>query len=133
VAVETWSATIDVFGGPRFEALNLALTRQSFGPIVTPLLRVTLALGGSSPASVLSRLNDAIKVATRNVTVTWKASSSQSGAVTFEYPLSLPRSDFVEFGWRGAMRFGDELTGKRLVFGAFVADSDRRFTFPVSW
>lgn len=133
VAVETWSAIIDSLGAPKLEQLNLMLTRQSFGPIVRPLVKVALALGGNSPATVLARLDDAIKVATRNVHVTWTAAGPRNGTVTFEYPRAMPRSDVVEYGWRGAMRFGEELTGKALQFGPFQCESDRRFTFPVSW
>lgn len=133
IAVETWGAIIDTSGGPKLEALNLALTRQSFGPIIRPLVKVALALGGSSPATVLARLDDAIKVATRNVHATWVSDGPQSGTITFEYPSAMLRSDVVEFGWRGAMRFGEELTGKTLHFGAFQPLSDRRFQFPVRW
>lgn len=133
VAVEAWSAIIDAFGAPRLEQLNLLITRQSFGPIVRPLVKVALALGGNSPATVLARLDDAIKVATRNVKVTWVAGGPTAGTVSFEYPRAMPRPDVVEYGWRGAMRFGEELTGKPIRFGAFQCDSDRRFTFPVSW
>lgn len=133
IAVETWGAIIDTSGAPKLEALNLALTRQSFGPIIRPLVKVALALGGSSPATVLARLDDAIKVATRNVHATWKSDDAQSGSITFEYPRAMTRTDVVEFGWRGAMRFGEELTGKPLQFGSFQILSDRRFTFPVRW
>lgn len=133
IAVETWGAIIDTSGAPKLEALNFALTRQSFGPIIRPLVRVALALGGSSPATVLARLDDAIKVATRNVHATWVSQGPQAGSITFEYPIAMPRSDVVEFGWRGAMRFGEELTGKTLHFGAFQILSDRRFLFPVRW
>lgn len=133
IAVETWGAIIDTSGAPKLEALNLALTRQSFGPIIRPLVKVALALGGSSPATVLARLDDAIKVATRNVHATWTSQGAQNGSITFEYPRAMVRTDVIEFGWRGAMRFGEELTGKTLHFGAFQILSDRRFMFPVRW
>lgn len=133
VALETWGAIIDVAGAPAFEALNLKLTRDSFGPIVKPLLKVVLALGGSSPATVLSRLDDTIMVATKGVKVTWTPSGKDSGTVIFEYPCPMPRQDVVEFGWRGAMRFGEELTGKPLVFAPVERRSDRAFAFPVRW
>lgn len=133
IAVETWGAIIDTSGAPKLEALNLALTRQSFGPIIRPLVKVALALGGSSPATVLARLDDAIKVATRNVHAKWVPQGAQAGSITFEYPGPMRRTDVVEFGWRGAMRFGEELTGKTLRFGAFQSLSDRSFMFPVSW
>lgn len=133
VALEVWGAIIDVAGGPTFEALNLKQTRDSFGPIIRPLLKVVLALGGSSPAAVLARLDDTVKVAMKGLKVTWQPSGDTSGTVLFEYPCPMPRQDIVEYGWRGAMRFGDELTGKPLTFGPVVRKSDRAFAFPVRW
>jgi hypothetical protein len=133
IAVETWGAIIDVAGAQKFEALNLKITRESFGPIVKPLLKVVLALGGSSPASVLSRLDDTIKVATKGVRATWTPAGKDGGTIVFEYPCPMPRTDVVEYGWRGAMRFGEELTGKALVFAPVERRSDRAFAFPVRW
>lgn len=132
VAVDAWEAIIKVDSPAQLEALNLKLTAESFGPIVRPLVKVALALGGSSPANVFARLNDAIRVATRGVTVTWTASSPTSGQVAFEYGRAMPPV-VVEHGWRGVMRFGEELTGKTFRFERFEAASDRRFVFHVSW
>jgi hypothetical protein len=133
VGVEVWGAIIDAFGAPKLEELNLLLTQQSFSRIVRPFVKVALALGGNSPATILAQLDDAIKVATRHVRVVWVAAGPQGGAVTFEYPRPMLRSDVVEYGWRGVMRFGGELTGKPLRFGPFQRESAQRFTFPVSW
>lgn len=132
VALDAWNAVIKVDGPSQYEALNLKLTAESFGPVVRPLLKVALALGGSSPATIFGRLNDAIKVATRGVTVTWTPSGPAAGQVAFEYPCPVP-PPVVEFGWRGVMRFGEELTGKTLRFERFEAVSDRRFVFHVAW
>ncbi|MBL8917774.1 MAG: hypothetical protein JNJ54_02860 [Myxococcaceae bacterium] len=133
IALETWGAIIDVAGGPKFEALNLRITRDSFGPIVRPMLKVVLALGGSSPATLFSRLDDTIKVATKGLRATWTPAGKNGGTVVFEYPCPVPRADVVEYGWRGALRFGDELTGKPLAFGPVERRSDRAFAFPVTW
>ncbi|MEW6433633.1 MAG: hypothetical protein AB1730_19165 [Myxococcota bacterium] len=132
VAVDTWQAIVDAEGPAQLEALNLKVTAESFGPVVRPLVKVALALGGSSPATVFARLNDAIKVATRGVTVTWTPSGAQAGQVAFEYPCAMPPV-VVEHGWRGVMRFGEELTGKTLRFERFEVASDRRFVFHVAW
>lgn len=133
VAVEVWGAVIDAFGAPKLEELNLLLTRQSFGPIVRSFVKVALALRGNSPATVLSQFDEAIKVATRHVRVAWVAAGPQGGTVSFEYPRPMLRSDVVEYGWRGVMRFGGELTGKQVAFGTFQCESPQRFSFPVSW
>lgn len=132
VAVDAWQAIVDAEGPAQLEALNLKVTAESFGPVVRPLVKVALALGGSSPATVFGRLNDAIKVATRGVTVTWTPSGAQAGQVAFEYPCAMPPV-VVEHGWRGVMRFGEELTGKTFRFERFEAASDRRFVFHVAW
>lgn len=132
LAVDVWNAVIKVDGPQQYEALNLKLTSESFGPVVRPLIKVALALGGSSPATIFSRLNDAIKVATRGVTVSWAPSGPTAGQVTFEYPCAVP-PPVVEHGWRGVMRFGEELTGKTFRFERFEIASDRRFVFHVAW
>lgn len=132
-AVETWGVIIDAAGRERYEAIFLKLTKDSFGPIVKPLLKVVLALGGSTPASIFSRLDDTIKVAMRHVKAQWTPSGKTGGTIVFEYPCPMPRTDVVEYGWRGALRFADELTGKPLAFAPMERRSERAFAFPVTW
>lgn len=130
--VEAWRVLVRKIGGPRYEALNLRLTRDSFGPVVRPLLKIALVLGGSSPASVFSRVEDAIKVAMKNVTASWTRTGAQSGHITIEYPCAMD-AELAQYGWQGVFRFADELTGKPLRFDRFEALTDRRFVFHVSW
>lgn len=132
VAVDAWQAIVTVAGAAQLEALNLKVTSESFGPVVRPLVKVALALGGSSPATFFSRFADGLKVATRGVTATWTATGRQSGQVAFEYPCPVPPV-VVEYGWRGVMRFGEELTGKTIRFERFEVASDRRFVFHLAW
>jgi len=131
-AVDTWLAVIKVGGPAQLEALNLKVTAESFGPIVRPLVKVALALGGSSPATVFSQLNNAVKVATRGVTISWTPESKTSGQVAFNYPQSVP-PEVVEHGWRGVMRFTEELTGKTLRFERFEVVDEWSFVFYVAW
>jgi len=131
VAVDLWETIVRVHGPERLEAMNLKLTADSFGPVVRPLVMVALALGGRSPATVFSRLGDASKVATRGVEVTWEPDGPSAGRVSFAYGREMPPV-VVEYGWRGVMRFGEELTGKIFAF-RFEPQSDRRFVFHVSW
>lgn len=127
-----WAAVIKVGGPAKLEELNLKLTRQSFGPVVRPLVKVALALTGSSPATLFSRLNEAVKVATRGLNVTWAPRSASAGDLTFEYPGPIDRA-VVEHGWRGVIRFGEELISQSVRFDGFEALSDRRFVFHISW
>lgn len=132
VANEVWAAIVQVAGPAGLEALNLRMTQKSFGPIVRPLLKVALALGGNSPATIFKRLGEALHVAMRGVQVTWAASGPSAGNLTFEYPVAMANV-VVESSWRGVLRFSEELTGVPLRFDGFAADGERRFTFRLSW
>lgn len=131
-AVEAWMAIIKVGGKALLEEMNYSLTRKSFGPIVSPLVKIGLTLSGSSPASIFARLGDLTSVALKGVTFEWKPSGPQGGSQTITYPSAIP-ADAVEPGWRGIFRVGSEMTGKTIKVERFVAESDRRFRFDVSW
>lgn len=131
-AVEAWMAIIKLSGMPWLEELNYQLTRQSFGPVVGPLVKIGLTLSGSSPASIFSRLGDLVSLALRGPVFEWKAAGPQGGAETISYPCAVP-ADAVEAGWRGIFRVGGEMTGKTIRVEKFEAESDRRFRFEVSW
>lgn len=131
-AVEAWVAIVAIGGKQWLEDLNYELTKKSFGPIVTPLIKIGLTLSGSSPASIFSRLGDTTSVALRGVTFEWKPGGPSAGAETLNYPCAMP-PEVVEAGWRGIFRVGGELTGKTIRIDRFVAETDRRFRFDVSW
>lgn len=132
LAVEAWVAIVKLGGKQWLEDLNYELTSRSFGPIVTPLIKIGLTLSGSSPASIFARLGDTVTVALRGVTFEWKAAGPSAGAETITYPCAMP-ADAVEAGWKGVFRVGSDLTGKTIRVDRFEAESDRRFRFEVSW
>ncbi len=132
-AIEAWGAVIDVAGGPTLSDVQLDVTSQAFGAIVTPLLKVALALGGRSPNSLLKRLDDAVKVATKHVRCSWRPLTPQQSSVVFEYPEVPARIDVIEHGWKGTLRFGETLVDKTFTFAPMVAETDRRFVLTLSW
>ena len=132
LAVEAWVAIIKLGGKQWLEDLNYELTKKSFGPIVTPLIKIGLTLSGSSPASIFSRLGDTVTVALRGLKLEWKPGGPSNGAETISYPCAMP-PETVEAGWRGVFRVGSELCGKTIRVDRFEPESDRRFRFDVSW
>lgn len=132
VGVEVWRAAVTVGGPGLLEDLNHRLTRDSFGPIVGPLVRIALTLSGGSPASVFARMGDAIALALRGVRFEWAARPPNAGTITLTYPQAMPL-DVVEHGWRGIIRAAGEMAGKRVAVSRFVAEEDRRFRFELGW
>lgn len=133
VAVDIWGSIIDTAGASVFSDVQHDLTASSFGPIVTPLLKVGLLLGGRSPNTLLSRLDDAVKVGVKHVAVSWRSVGPTSSDVIFEYPAAPSRTDVIEHGWKGTLRFGQTLVDKTFTFAPMVVESERRFALRMSW
>lgn len=123
-------ALVEVAGAATLEAINFEMSRASFGPILRPMLQVTLALTGRSPATLLSRMPASISQAVRGVDCTWTALGPASGVLAFHYPGGISRN--AEHSWRGALRFVGELAGATLRVDR-VEHVGGRLAFTVSW
>lgn len=106
VLVETSDALLALGGAPALEAMTYEMTRQSFGPVLRPLISVALALTGNDPAAIFSRVGESLKVAMRGVDVTWEP-AERSGMLSLTYPVPLPPDSVAS--WRGVVRFLFEL------------------------
>lgn len=131
-AVEGWAAVVKVGGVRWLEDLNFTLTRQSFGPIVGPLVKIGLTLSGSSPATIFSRLGNLVSVALKGLTFDWQPASASAGTLRVTYPWAVP-PEVVDGGWRGIFRVGGEMAGKGIRVERFRSESPRVFCFDVSW
>ncbi len=122
----------EAYGNDSLEHLNYLMTKRSLGRLVLPMLRVALAITGSSPATIFSRLGDSLKVAMRGVESTWVRQSETSGTVTLRYPVVPPQ--IVHHAWRGVFRFGFEITGHdgRLVAHRYL-DGGKTLELDVTW
>jgi hypothetical protein len=107
VVVDVSDAIVAVGGPSALEAVTYEMTKQSFGPVVRPLLSVMLALTGNSPASLFSRLHQTVGVAMRGVEVDWAATGERGGTLSLTYPITLPPESLNT--WRGVVRFLFEL------------------------
>lgn len=120
-------------GPAAMEELAYHNIKKRIGPLVTPMLRVAMALSGASPASLLSRLDASVKVAMRGFEVAWTPSGEKGGVVEFRYPR--PVASHVEYAWRGVFRFVFEVSGTttgRVERFEHVGEG-RRMRFTVAW
>lgn len=106
VLVEASDAVVALEGGLALEAMTYEMTRQSFGPVLRPLISVALALTGNDPAALFSRVDESLKVAMRGVDVTWER-EGRGGTLSLTYPIPLPPDSVAS--WRGVVRFLFEL------------------------
>lgn len=122
----------DAYGPETLDELNFMMTKDSLGKLVLPMLKVALAITGSSPATVFSRLNDSVKVAMQGVTTKWVAEGANAGRVTVRYPEAPP--PVVHHSWRGIFRFAFELTGKQGQLTAHrYVDEGKTLELDVTW
>jgi hypothetical protein len=103
------TAVVEVAGPQALEDITFVMARDSFGPILTPMLKVALTLMGMSPAAVFSRVDQSIKPAVQGVTARYDSTGPTSGAVSFEYPVVPPA--YADTSWRGGLRFMFHLVG----------------------
>jgi|GEM_PF-1489989 hypothetical protein len=97
-------AALDVHGAAKLEEAGLLTTRNSVGPIITPLISVIGAIFGLKPSSLFERMGDLASTSVRGVGFEWKSTGSTSGTLRIEYPEGLGGAT-VEPLWRGACRY----------------------------
>lgn len=123
-------ALMEVSGPATLETINYEMSRAAFGPILRPMLQVTLALTGRTPATLLARMPMSIAQAVRGVGCEWSSLNATSGVLAFQYPGGISRN--AEHSWRGALRFVGELAGATLRIER-VEHIGGRLAFTVAW
>lgn len=113
-------------------AMNETAVKQSLGPLMAPFLKVTLALFGGSPETIIKRMNDSIGTVMKAVTTVWTSTGPKSGRLVITYrddvrPVSWPC-------WKGSLRFIYDLCG---VTGDITpvkdAASPKQIVFDCRW
>ncbi len=105
---EVYVVLSKVAGDEAVERVGQVTVRNSVGPIVMPVVRVTLALLGSTPGSLLARANQLVTSSVRGLTVSWAPDGPTAGAVEARYGQAVPPA-YVPL-WRGMMRYVFEIT-----------------------
>lgn len=129
---ELATAVLEVAGPQTLEDLTFVLARDSFGPILGPMLKVALALSGAKPTVVFGRVDQSIRSAVQGVSATWTATGERSGVVSFEYPMVAP--GFTDISWRGGLRFMFHLVGvEGTIAPCERVDGGRVLRFALTW
>ncbi len=132
IVEDVWQTVATHFGFEKLAEINYRVAKQSFGPVVMPVIKVALALSGSSPASVAGRLESMLKLAIREVKIVWAASGANGGTITITYPR--PVVAVAEHAWRGVFRFMFEITGRQGgIDRVEVLEGGSQFRFAVRW
>ncbi len=129
--VELGAAAVQVLGEGPFEALSYAAVKDRFGPIVLPMLTSTLAKTNRSPAAVLSKLNELVKVAMRGLDILWEPAAENGGVLQIRYPL--PVGAHLGTSWRGVVRFIFEVTRPGTIQAAHHTPDGKTLQYRLAW
>ena len=122
----------EVGGLEAVERLGSANVEVGAGPIVMPLVKVLLALGGSKPSSFFGRIAQFSSTSERGTKITWADLDDKHGKITVEYPD--PVDEVVLTVWRGGISKGfDVLSRSGRVDSATRSADGRTLTFLLSW
>ena len=97
-----------LIGEAGFEALTYGALKERFGPIVLPMIKSSLAASNRSPATVLKKLNELVKVAIRGIEIVFEPEGATAGVVQIAYPR--PVAPHVVRSWVGVMKFAFDST-----------------------
>ncbi|MDP1827984.1 MAG: hypothetical protein Q8L48_32215 [Archangium sp.] len=101
------------------------------GPVLLPLVKVSLTLFGATPATLLKRVADLSSSSLRGMISTWKPGGPRDGEVTLTYPTQVPRG-YGEL-WRGALRWVCEAADAKDPRAELLSHTGKVLTFKVTW
>ena len=110
VLQEIAGCIVKAYGAEVLDRLNYVSAKDSLSRVVLPFLKVALTITGNSPSTIFSRLAQTSRVSMRGVKVHWTELGPKQGTLRITYPE--PPQPWVHIGWRGAIRFAFELTGR---------------------
>ena len=96
-------------GDEGVEAMNYAALQRSLGPVMAPFLKVSLALFGAGPDTLLKRMNESLGTVMRGVTTQWQPASPTAGRLVITHPDVV--RDVSWPCWKGSLRFIYDLCG----------------------
>jgi hypothetical protein len=119
-------------GDSGVEKLAYDTMKSALGPIVMPLVKVTLALTGSTPSALLARSNQFLLTSVRGLETTWNPTGPNSGIYLVRYPSRGPRA-YLPL-WKGSLAYVFELTGVEGTVREATADPDgQTFRYDLGW
>lgn len=128
---ELGEAAVALIGESPFEQVTYRAMQDRFGPIVLPMLKSSLAASNKSPAAILKKLNDLVKVAIRGIEVLFQPEGTTGGILQVSYPR--PVAPSVVRSWLGVLRFIFEVTTPGEVKETFHAPHGATLQYRVEW
>lgn len=132
VVIDAAEAVQRLAGDRGVEDMNFTAVKQSLGPVLAPFFKVTLSLFGTSPSSLLKRMNDSLGAVMTGVRAEWSATGVTSGRLTITHPDDVKAVSWP--CWRGSLRLIFELCGAE---GEIIAhpelSSVRTLVFDCHW
>lgn len=132
IVIDAAEAVQRLAGDAGVDAMNYAAVKHSLGPVMAPFMKVTLALFGTSPATLLKRMNDSLGTVMKGVKADWVPATATSGRLTITHPDDVKPVSWP--CWQGSLRFTFEMCG---AVGTVVPHpelaSKRTLIFDCSW
>jgi hypothetical protein len=119
-------------GDSAVEKLAYDTMKGALGSILMPLVKVTLALTGSTPTGLLSRSSQFLSTSVRGLEATWTSEGPSAGTYVVRYP-SRGTSAYLPL-WKGTLVYVFELTRAEGTVHEAKADPDgQTFRYAISW
>jgi hypothetical protein len=126
---------IEAEGGvPLLEEVGRLNVKNSMGPVVMPLVKVTFAIFGSSPARLFEKMGQFSGTAVRGIAILWTASGDAAGTFEIRYPT--PQHVAQSHLWRGGFLGCFDVAGRpgRVELSPVqVAEHGKVLRFSLSW
>ena len=123
---ETFLLSLKLAGGEgAIKDASRISTYQTMGAIARPLISVTLAVFGGSPATLASRFGSFTSVGLRGLTFEWKADGKNAGTLLMFWPQPVPPE--LAGIWYGVIEFGFSVTTPGRIASVVVQPTQHSF------
>ena len=132
IVIDLAQAVHQFAGDEGVEAMNYAALKRSLGPVVAPFLKVSLALFGARPDTILKRFNESLGTVMTGVTTQWQPASSTAGRLVITHPDDVREVSWP--CWKGSLRFIYDLCGVQGTISPMKElSSTRTLVFDCAW
>ena len=132
IVVDAAEAVRALAGDAGVEAMNYEAVKQSLGPVMAPFLKVTLALFGAWPDTLIKRMNDNLGTVMKGVHTEWVPSGPRSGRIVITHPEDVREISWA--CWKGSLRFIFDLCRvKGAIEPRRESSTLRTLVFDCSW
>jgi hypothetical protein len=113
------------------QLLGFFTSKEASGPIVSPIIRTMVALSGTSPASIVSKMDRVTSMLTRGYGFAYQPSSETAGTVTIW--TDEPKHAAVWHSWQGTFVYFFEMTKVRGTATVQIQPNRCGAAYPLSW